>query len=326
MDKILITGGSGFIGTNLVEKYINNKIILNVDILEPRNKKHLPYWKSVDILDLEELKNTFKKFNPDFIFHMAARTDLDGVDLESYSANTVGVENLIEASKECKNLKKIIFASSRLVCKIGYSPKNMDDYCPINYYGESKIIGENIVKNSNEIPCDWTIVRPTSIWGPWFDVPYRNFFDTIYKGYFLYPGNKKIEKHFGYVENATYILNYLLRDQLFNQKVIYLSDFETTNLWQWANLISQNFGKSKIRKVPYWTLKIMAIIGDVMKKVGIMNAPPITSFRLNNLVTEMIYDLSKVKKEIGNLPYSIEESTKKTIKWMEKHLNQTNNQ
>ena len=63
-------------------------------------------------------------------------------------------------------LKKIIIASSMLVCELGYSPKNFNDYKPNTLYGESKVLTEKIVKKFKN---SWTIVRPTSIWGPWFE-------------------------------------------------------------------------------------------------------------------------------------------------------------
>ena len=51
---------------------------------------------------------------------------------------------------------------------------------PPNLYGESKVIGEKLVQES-EINCDWVIVRPTSIWGPWFEHS-SDFFKVIDRG------------------------------------------------------------------------------------------------------------------------------------------------
>ena len=82
MNKILITGGSGFIGTNLIDFYSEKCDILNIDIKAPRNKAHLPYWKNIDILDEQKTLDLFKAFQPDFVFHMGARTDLDGKTLK----------------------------------------------------------------------------------------------------------------------------------------------------------------------------------------------------------------------------------------------------
>ena len=176
--KILITGASGFIGTNLLESLRKDFNVINVDFRAPRNKEHIGYWQDVDIVDFNSLYKVATDFNPDYIVHLAARTDLDGKTLEDYNANTIGVENVLKVASELPNLKKIIITSSMLVCKAGYMPKTQSDYNPTTVYGESKVRTEQITWN-NPPRCDWAIVRPTSIWGPWFGVPYRNFFDMV---------------------------------------------------------------------------------------------------------------------------------------------------
>ena len=64
MKKILVTGGSGFIGTNLIDSLEDEKCeILNLDIVSPRNKKHTCYWKYVDICNLDQLKSEINFFS-----------------------------------------------------------------------------------------------------------------------------------------------------------------------------------------------------------------------------------------------------------------------
>ena len=150
-NKIIVTGGSGFIGTNIIEFFKDKHEILNLDIESPRNTKHKKYWREINILDAKSLNNVFLQFQPDFVIHMAARTDLDGKSLEEYRANIKGVENVILATNNTPSIKKIIFASSRLVCEIGYEPKDEFDYKPSTIYGESKIIGEKIKISPNLI-------------------------------------------------------------------------------------------------------------------------------------------------------------------------------
>ena len=72
---------------------------MNLDIASPRNPEHTPYWHSVDILDERKLRNEIKAFSPTHIFHMAARADLDGKDLDDYATNIHGVSNLIKHAK-----------------------------------------------------------------------------------------------------------------------------------------------------------------------------------------------------------------------------------
>ena len=111
--------------------------------------------------------------------------------------------NIIEAINKINTVKFIIFASSMLVCRLGYQPNNSNDYCPDTVYGESKVIGERIVRESS-LTVPWTIVRPTSIWGPWFDIPYRSFFDTVHKGLYFHPSGLRVKRSYGFVLNVIY--------------------------------------------------------------------------------------------------------------------------
>ena len=78
MNKIVITGGSGFIGTNLVEYFVNfGYNVKNFDIVKPRNKSYDKNWTQLDILNLKLFSNKLKEFNPNYVIHLAARTDLD---------------------------------------------------------------------------------------------------------------------------------------------------------------------------------------------------------------------------------------------------------
>src|SRR5690554_6065608 len=142
--RIIITGGSGFIGSNLVEYYYDkNYKILNIDTKKPIEKfKRL--WAEVDIRNYDLLEQIAVNFDPDYIIHLAARTDLDGKTLDDYSSNTIGTENLLKISDKLINLKRVIFTSSMLVCYPGYIPTNELDYAPSTIYGESKVEMENI--------------------------------------------------------------------------------------------------------------------------------------------------------------------------------------
>jgi nucleoside-diphosphate-sugar epimerase len=315
--RILVTGGSGFIGTNIIEFYKNDYEVLNIDIAAPRNINQISYWKEIDILDKSSLKLIFISFKPDFVIHMAARTDLEGRNLKDYNANIKGVENIICATNNTSSIKKIIFASSRLVCEIGYEPKDEFDYKPSTIYGESKIIGEKIVRDSKIENANWIIVRPTSLWGPWFGAPYKNFFDIIQRKLYFHPKGDKIHKKFGFVLNCVYILNALLKDDTLNKKTVYLSDFKELEVKIWADMISNCFHNTKVKQIPYFVLKTFSVLGDISKYLGVKN-PPLTTFRLNNLITQMSYNTLDVQNIVKELPFTLEQGTNITYEWLTK--------
>ena len=213
VNKILVTGGSGFIGTNVIKELLSNgNQVLNLDINKPKDGNYLSCWDNVDITNLDVFKKVVVKFDPDYIIHLAARTDLDGLTLDDYGANILGVKNLMSIIKELGALKKIVITSSMLVCRTGYYPLNQFDFSPTTIYGESKVLTEKIVWENKPV-CDWAILRPTSIWGPWFGVPYKNFFDMVISKKYFHIGNNSCTKTYGFVGNSVYqILSILFTD------------------------------------------------------------------------------------------------------------------
>lgn len=316
---VLVTGGSGFIGTNLVEHYVRlGSQVLNLDIAAPRNPEHMSFWEKVDLLDSEALTRVVAEFQPTCFLHMGARTDLDGTSLHDYAANTNGVRNVIDSIEKLGSLRKVIFASSRLVCRIGYQPTDDLDYCPTTPYGESKVLGEKIVhEEARRIHCPWVIVRPTSIWGPWFDVPYKTFFVTIAKGRYFHPGHVKILKSFGFVGNTVYELDRLLATapESINGKTFYLADYPPIEVSEFGDVIQKMLGVKPIRGLPVSALRAIAAAGDVLRIIG-WKHQPLTTFRLSNLLTPMVHDLEPLREVVGELPYSMEEGVRITADWL----------
>lgn len=320
MERIFITGGSGFIGTNLVQYYLDRGAnVLNYDIKSPRNTSHAKYWHDGDIVDREALSKAVKEFNPEYIFHLAARTDLDGKCIEEYAANTQGVSSIVEAAKRVGNLKRVIFASSMYVCELGYQPKNEYDYLPSTAYGESKIMGEKIVRENAGDAFPWLIVRPTSIWGPWFDVPYKNYFTAVMKGYYFHPKGLKVIRSYGFVLNAVHLLAKLAScsREMVHSKTFYLADYDPIDLKTWGVMIQEASNSRKITEAPNMAFIVAAKLGDILQRLGYSN-PPMTTFRFNNMRTNVVFNIDEVQSLCGDLPFSTRQGVKRTVDWMQK--------
>ncbi len=315
--KIAVTGGSGFIGTNLINYLLNKDIsFINIDINNPKEKKHEQYWEKINILNFEDFKKVLIKFNPTHIIHLAAALGMDHNSLKSLSTNIDGVDNLIKISNTLPILEKVLFTSSLLVCKNGYIPKDNKDYCPPNYYGESKMLGEKIVFNS-VTKFNWVIVRPTSIWGPFFEYSYKMFFETIDKNRYMHIGHQNIVKPASYVGNTIHMILKLVFDKtsITNQEIFYLGDYPDYSTRAWADTIQRTLNSKPIFTAPIFFLKIIAIFGDLIKIIFKYD-PPLTSFRLANMRTGGEYPLIKAQSVIGKLPFNLSESVYETAKWM----------
>ena len=160
MEKIIITGGLGFIGSNLINILKNKYFIINIDkITYASNFKNIdPYIKNYkfykqDINNKIFMKSILKKYNPSIIFNLAAEThvdrSIDGPE-EFIKNNIFGVFSLIEAIRNYKKKIKLIHISTDEVygdIKKNYKSKEDDAYKPSSPYSASKASGDLLIKS-----------------------------------------------------------------------------------------------------------------------------------------------------------------------------------
>lgn len=99
-DRIFITGGSGFIGTNLIDLFVKKSYnFINLDKAEPIKKDQINYWIKGNIVNMADLESVFSKYHPTVVIHLAARTDTLSTDIKDYLENTQGSKNIIDIVK-----------------------------------------------------------------------------------------------------------------------------------------------------------------------------------------------------------------------------------
>ena len=163
MKKILITGGTGFIGLNLIKRLKKRKKNISIYVLTRKNYFNISILDKKLFNDVKFIKGDIKNFKTnvkfDEIYHLAYDTLVDGGFLE-YTSSTI-IEGIINISKICKknNVKKLYFLSSGAVYennKKKYSKVNDNIIFKLfsekNHYGIMKAASENyiwsIFKNS----------------------------------------------------------------------------------------------------------------------------------------------------------------------------------
>ena len=157
MDKILITGGAGFIGTHLVKELslqydltvidnLSNKMSYsNAQILK---ENHISFFEE-DIMNKEKITEIIRKCRPDSCVHLAAKISVSESILDPYSTmsvNVTGTLNVLEACK-CNSVQRFVFASSAAVYGDVNTlpiPENTE-LKPISPYGASKVAAEKII-------------------------------------------------------------------------------------------------------------------------------------------------------------------------------------
>lgn len=323
MRRILVTGGSGFIGTNLIEKIgidSPEDAVCNIDIAPPRLKAHESLWKDVNILRRDALLRVFDEFRPTHVVHLAAEVRTELQDMSLFRANTEGVENIVTACASSRGIQLAVFVSTKLVHDTGYRQKHVEDYCPDTTYGRSKVIGEKIVREDRAMKCAWTIVRPASIWGPHFDLTegYSSFFRLVSKRMYFHPGRRDPLKSFGYVENSVFQLLKIFSapEELVHSETFYISDYETFTIREWACAIAEAVGQKPPWMLPGTAMKLLAKMGD-LKLCMRLGVPLMSSTRLRNMwLDTRNFDLEPMERITGPLPFTMREGVERTVQWM----------
>ncbi|MDR1952232.1 MAG: NAD-dependent epimerase/dehydratase family protein [Elusimicrobiota bacterium] len=174
--KILVTGGAGFIGSNIVDVLIEKKHkVVVIDNLSTGKKENInrgeKFYKA-DIADKKTIDKIFAKEKPQIVIHNAAQIDVrKSVEDPAYDAN-VNIIGSINVLKACVNnkTKKIIFASSGGTIYGECGKKAPDEKAlanPISPYGIAKFCVENYIKFFHLVyGLKYTILRYGNVYGP----------------------------------------------------------------------------------------------------------------------------------------------------------------
>jgi nucleoside-diphosphate-sugar epimerase len=318
---VLVTGGCGFIGINLILELLNKKAVVTALDLPEANWNNLPAdvrQIKADILNAEDLK---EKFNaPEIIFHLAARTDLDGKDKEDYRTNYEGVKNVIREASKNKGLKRFIYFSTQLVVGLFNEKRLIDESEPYRtktYYGESKIEGEKTVINyCAGINLPYTIIRPTSVYGPWGGTPFKEFFRSIKKKRYYHIGKADNLVSLVYVKNVVDLAMLLAIQKNAENEVFFANDLHPYTMRNIAEEVA-SFYKVRIKTIPDYVITPIAYFFGFFKILGFQ--VPIYPFRLRNLKMNYCYNIEKSLKAGYKPAYDLKAGIKETLEWYEKN-------
>lgn len=170
--KILVTGAAGYIGSSLINNYINKFNFFGLDVKKKKSKfffldKKAVYIKS-NILNENKIVEVIKKNKIEIVIHLAALIDATKSDIyrnKYYLNNFQGTKNIVNAINKT-DVKCLIFSSSCAV--YGNKQKNFLENMmlnPINYYGKTKLLSENFIKKKLNINKKFFILRFLNVLG-----------------------------------------------------------------------------------------------------------------------------------------------------------------
>lgn len=314
--KVLVTGGSGFIGTHLVEFLLaHGHEVVNVDPVAPARDSHRPCWRGVSILDRPALDEVFFATRPECVVHLAAFASMEARSLLEFRANTEGTANVLAAVRGCDSVDRLVVTSTQHVRAPGSGyPSGDTDYVPYHFYGESKVITERLTREAN-LECSWVLIRPTAVWGPGHRLLADGLWLQMHKGRYVHPAHDPVVRSYGYVKNVVWQIAGLLQAEraAVDRKVFYVADGNGLQL-DWVNSISRQLTGREVRTVPLWVLRALSKVGDGLRAIGL--SFPIYDSRLKNMITSNPVPVEPVLELLGPPPYSLARGAVETADWL----------
>jgi len=176
--KVLVTGGTGFVGSHLVEKLLRKKHEVHCICRNTSNLQHLKSLPGSDNLRFINMNiaepssyNTLTAIlnNVDYIYHIAGLIKAyraEDYDLVNYSATKYLIEATAKAGN--KKLKRFLYLSSLAAAGPSEDIQGITEEAPcrpVSYYGQSKLKGE-ITARHYQASLPLTILRPPPVYGP----------------------------------------------------------------------------------------------------------------------------------------------------------------
>lgn len=212
MKRVCLIGGSGFVGSRLIELLKDQFELIIID------KNQSPFYPEItkicNVLDVPSLTENLK--GVDLVVLLAAehRDDVSPISLY-YDVNVQGMKNTLQSMDE-NGIKNIIFTSS--VAVYGLNKKNPNEQHPVdpfNHYGKSKWQAEQVLQDwyAKNPDRSINILRPTVIFGERNRGNVYNLLKQISSGKFLMIGKGENQKSMAYVGNIVGFIEYLIKNQ-----------------------------------------------------------------------------------------------------------------
>lgn len=316
--KALVTGAAGFIGSHLVEALIKRGYEVTCLIRRSSNCKWIEHldikYIFSDIYDTESYTDKISNF--EYIFHLAGLTKSVS-EKDFFLANTENTKRLLQAVADGNSkIYRFIFLSSLAAagpsCN-GVPLREDSPSKPVSIYGRSKLEAEKaVLKYAYKMP--FTIIRPPAVYGP-RDSDFFIFFKLIKSGIFPYWG----ESHYSliYVDDLVQGIILAAEKKEAENKIFFLSDNMHYSGEEIAKEIGLAFDSKALKiRVPRSIMPFLALIGEKLKKKGIINRDKIRELYYSNWTC----DSSRAREELGfDLKITLREGIKWTADWYKIH-------
>lgn len=312
--NIAIIGGSGFVGTRLIQFLDGQQVLKNIDKRESHFYPEITHIANV--LDKETLARELQGMDAVVLLAAEHRDDVTPISLY-YDVNVQGMRNTLEAM-ERNGIKRLVFTSSVAVYGLNKENPNEDFPAdPFNHYGKSKWQAEQVLKDwhGRHPDCVVSILRPTVIFGERNRGNVYNLLHQISTGAFLMIGKGENKKAMAYVGNIVAFIDFLLRNQQSGLEIYNYTDKPDFTMNELVTLVSKVMNKH-IPSVhfPYWLGMLGGYAFDVLAFLS-RKKLVISSVRVKKFCATTQFDSSKAHKSGFVPPFTLEQGLSWTLEF-----------
>ena len=321
--KVLVTGGTGFIGSHLVENLIQQGVQVRCLL---RKSSDLRWLEGLPIEvvhgDCSDKTSLVKAvMGVDQVFHLAGVTK--AIKEETYfTVNAFGTENLIHACLEHNSrLQKFIYLSSQAAAGPSQngSKKRESDLCgPVSPYGQSKRMGEELaLVHAHEIPL--LILRPSAVYGP-RDRDVYTFFKCLSRRINPYLSGQDQHVSLCYVEDVVQAVLLAAEAQVNSGEIFFLSDGHDYRMEEIGDTFARAMGITAFRiRVPKTMILGIASFAEYVAKFS-KKPPLLNKGKAREMIQgDWVCNITKAKITLGFEPrIRLPEGAKRTVEWYKK--------
>jgi nucleoside-diphosphate-sugar epimerase len=321
--KLLITGGSGFLGYHLILAAVQQGYDVSAAIRKSSNINHLQNlsvnFTELNYQDVNSLNQHLTEGGYNYIIHAAGVTRA-GTEAGYLAVNAGYTEALAKAAAALNGQvqRMVLISSLAATGPIGYNDGLITEQSvnrPVTAYGRSKQKAEQILQS---LPVPHTILRPTAIYGP-RDKDLFLISRSISRGIDAYIGRKPQRLSFVHAADvaaaAIAALNLNTKNHLYN-----ITDGAIYNRYAFADITKKLLGKKALRlHVPVGIIRPALFVAETIAKLK-KSMPVVNREKLAELMAEnWCCDISAIKRELNFTPkYLLEDGLADTINWYKK--------
>jgi 2-alkyl-3-oxoalkanoate reductase len=319
--KVCVTGGTGFTGAALVQRLLADGCTVSVLDKQPgliadelaKSGAELHYGSVTDAQTVAKAVE-----GCEVVMHLAAAfRELNVPDSVYKDVNVTGTRIVAEEALRA-GVRKLVYCSTQGVHGHIESPPGSEQspIAPADYYQQTKYEGELELPAFQQRGLEFTVLRPTAIYGPGDPGRFVMIYRRAKKGVFPMFGSGKTYYHPVYIDNLVDAFVLAMAPGVGRGEAYIIADEEYFSLEELVKRVGKSIGVDV--RVPHYPIWPLIIAGHVVEKAckpfGI--SPPIFPRRVDWFRQVRAFDISKAKRELKYSPrVGIDEGLKKTGEW-----------